>query len=226
MPGGRKHTKTEMEGVLAKVAQLDRQGCNQFQIAAAVGVTQPCVCQYLKKIRERYAETTLRERGELVAEKLAQYRDALRELHEAWEGAKKDAVTVEVEEVPVEDCAVCGGSGERPEKKVGKRVTPAGPCGACNGKGQIGGVTKIVTTIENRLPAAAYFGLILRILKAERELLGLDAPKVDKEPVTSDNWHVLLDYVPPGPVPDEVEERIYSSGSTPSPDEAVTARPA
>src|SRR4051812_23819915 len=86
-----KFTKTEREAVLAEVARLDRLGWNQFEIATAVKVTQPQVCHYLRKIRQRHQDSQLEERGALVREKLEQYRDVMLEAWAAWERSRRDA---------------------------------------------------------------------------------------------------------------------------------------
>jgi len=77
------------EEVLNKVAKFDRLGYTQFAIAAQIGVTQPVVSEYLKKIRKRYSESTLMTRDALVQEKLAQYADLRREAYDAWQRSQQ-----------------------------------------------------------------------------------------------------------------------------------------
>jgi hypothetical protein len=81
---GPKFTDTQREEVKAEVAKLDRLGFNQYQIADKLGVTQPQICQYLAQIREEYKRIRNFHRGELVEEKLAQYRELRQEAYEAW----------------------------------------------------------------------------------------------------------------------------------------------
>ncbi len=132
---GKKFTRTEREAVLREVARLDAKGLNQFDIASAVGVSQPQVCIYLKEIRQQYKADTITERAEQVSRKLEQYRHVMRESWAAWECSK-------VEVKPV----------------VGKD-----------------GKVKLVELEVN--PDPAYLRIVLDCLQAERELLGLDAPK-------------------------------------------------
>jgi predicted transcriptional regulator len=67
-----------------KVAELDRLGFSQREIAHRLGVSQPQVCYDLRKIRERYKEAAQVEITEKIQEKLAQYRGLRVELYEAW----------------------------------------------------------------------------------------------------------------------------------------------
>src|SRR5262245_27140041 len=83
--------KTQREERLAEVARLHRQGMTQVEIAKALGVSQPQIAYDLRVLRIRYQTTQIEDHGELVAEKLAQYRDIRREAWEAWERNKQDA---------------------------------------------------------------------------------------------------------------------------------------
>ncbi len=55
-----------------------------------------------------------------------------------------------------------------------------------------------------------YLEIVLKCLIAERELLALDPPKKVKLDAQIINWDVLANGMPPGPVPDMVEEAIKS----------------
>lgn len=87
---GPKLTKTEREAVKARVAHLDRLGWNQFQIARDVGVSQPMVGQYLKRIREDYKKQQFGSRDELLAKQMESLAWTKKEVSEAWELSKQD----------------------------------------------------------------------------------------------------------------------------------------
>ncbi len=87
---GRRFSDTQREEIMAKVAQMDRRGYHQWDIAWALGVSQPMVGQYLKRIRERYKQEQFGSREQLLSEKIHQYREVRREAWEAWEESRKD----------------------------------------------------------------------------------------------------------------------------------------
>lgn len=179
VPGAHKHSPTELEEVLERVAVLDRRGWTQHQIAREVSVSQPMVCGYLKKIRERYKTQQLQHREEAIEEKLEQYREIRREAWAAWERSKEDARSKTVQTT------------KAPPKKP-----PNGEKGDAPDTGTLvesqARIMEIVTT-EGRLPANPYLATIMETLKAERELLGLDqAKKVDVRSVTVD-WNRFME---------------------------------
>jgi predicted DNA-binding protein (UPF0251 family) len=114
-------TKTEREQALLEVARLDRRGCSQREIAAALGVSHKQVWYDLERIRERYREATHHERHAKVEEKRAQLREARWEAWQAWERSKEDARKV-VEEEPT---GAEGGRGKRVTTVEGRLPDPA-----------------------------------------------------------------------------------------------------
>lgn len=86
---GPKFSDTEREELKAGVAQLDRQGYRQMQIAVKLGISQTQVSFWLKEIRLSYKECQLASRNEVVAEKLDQYRYIRQEATEAWERSQQ-----------------------------------------------------------------------------------------------------------------------------------------
>lgn len=156
MPGtsANKHlTVTSREAYLQRIAKLDRRGYSQFEIAEEVGVSQPLVSKDLKLIRTRYVEDQKKAREEYVAEKLSMYAEIRKEAWAAYDRSKKVAVK-EVEEFITTNEENVDGSYTSSEVRI-----------------------KRIKTREGRLPANQYLTTIIQTLEAERELLGLDAPK-------------------------------------------------
>lgn len=153
--------------MMAKVAQLDRRGYPQAQIAKMVGVSYITVMNYLRKMRERSKEIQLGDREELVKEKLQQYREVMMEAWEGYSKSMKDAESITEEEY----------LGGKPDED-----------------GEVQARGKIVRKTEGRLPGTQYLKVIQDCLAAERELLGMDAPKkMDvKAQVISIDWTQLF----------------------------------
>jgi predicted transcriptional regulator len=216
-----KHTKTEREAVLAQVAELDRKGWTQAQIAERLQVSQPQVSYDLKVIRKRYQQQQMGERAGLVNEKLAQLGDLQAELWEAWERSKEDATrTVEEHVRP----------GQKRRKDDKKTVPDEDINGHCNADGASHGhdslcepegrdlfgepplkKVKETRTVERRLGDANYLRLILECWKEEAKLLGLypDETLNVKGQMTTTNidWDQIVREVSSKPH-DKVERRI------------------
>lgn len=82
-------TKLDMEATLTEVARLEAMRFSQSQIAARIGVTQPMVCQYQKKLRERYKAAQLDVRELFVAEIESNYHSIVREAEDAWKRSQQ-----------------------------------------------------------------------------------------------------------------------------------------
>ncbi len=156
--------------VLAEIGKYDRRGYSQHQIVAAIAplvkLTQPRICTLLKEVRQQYKAQIVEDRAEKVAEMLQAYRDVRAEAWACYEKSKTDSERLVRESVkPYEK--------KEPEKN-GK--------GATGHKGESAEASlvllKEIYTTEGRLPANVYLQTVLDTLKAERELLGLDAPKL------------------------------------------------
>lgn len=171
-----KHTKTERPQVLARIALLDGRGYSQWEIAKEIGVTQPQVCQDLKKIRQQYRDEMIRAREEMVNEKVAQYNDLIRECWKAWELSKAIAErTTEVHSLQVPKLTEKEVKQKEKVRRKAKMVKVS--------------MTKVT---EGRLPAIEYLRLIEACHKAIRELKGLDEPrKVDMRTQDVTDWSVL-----------------------------------
>lgn len=190
-----KHTKTQMEEVLAEVARLDRMRHNQYEIARRVGVSQPMVCVYLKTIRERYRQSESVEARESVAEAVEGLFDVMREAWEAWEQSKKDKGRKTVEhQLPYtptrkpDGTAIPKPKGPIKLKKVKEIVVTEGQCG------------------DN--------GYLKTVIECWQEICRLKAVYPAKETrvqgiITTINWDALAEGIPEeGPVPDAVEAEI------------------
>ncbi len=156
--------------VLAEIGKYDRRGYSQHQIVAAIAplvkLSQPSVCVLLKEMRLQYKTQLLADRADKVNEMLAAYRDIRSEAWDAYEKSKQDS--------------------ERFVRESGKAFDPTEemPKNSKNATGRKGEsaesslvLLKQIVTTEGRLPANVYLQTVLDTLKAERELLGLDAPK-------------------------------------------------
>lgn len=103
---------------LEEVAELDRRGYSQGEIARKTGVTQQQINYDLKQIRQTYLEGAAETYALKVAEKKRQYRDIRREAWEAWEKSKEEALRVVDEEVT--SASGRGGHTRRTETREGR----------------------------------------------------------------------------------------------------------
>jgi hypothetical protein len=149
-------TPTDKEFALSEVARLDRAGCNQFEIARRLGVSQPTACHLLKKVRERYRESIPVEYAAKVGEVRALLRDVRREAWEAWERSKQDAHK-EVRETAPGTARKLDKRGETLRQTI-KRL-------------------RLIVTREERLPASEFLHVILKTISMECELYGINAEK-------------------------------------------------
>ena len=86
--GPREWTPTEREQTKVRVAELDRQGHNQIQIAEKLNVSQATVSVLLKEIRQDYEEAYVDCRKAMVMKATAAHLDVIREAHEQIERLK------------------------------------------------------------------------------------------------------------------------------------------
>ncbi len=203
---GPKHeTKTLRYEHLAKVARYDRMGWTQAEIAIETGVSQPQICNDLKKVRQQYIESMNEDRRILIAEKVAQLKDVRAEAWRAWEAAKAErrTTTREMMTVPVK-------APEPPPHRRGQRPSQGPPDReGGKGRGKKLATLRVTSKVEAGLPGAEYLILVLKTLEAERELLGLDAPKEMRMAalVGGFDWAELTRQVMSGRT-DEVERAI------------------
>lgn len=171
--------------VLAEIARYDRRGYTQHRIVEAirplVKLSQPTVCVLLKEVRLEYRNRAVEDRAEKVNEILQSIRDVRSEAWDAYEKSRLNGVTRRRENVrPFE-----------PKKGAKNSKNSTGKKGESVEQTLV--LLKEVVTTEGRLPANVYLQTVLETLKAERELLGLDAPKqLDiKQETTLSVWDQL-----------------------------------
>ena len=80
--------------VKLKIAELDRKGFNQYQIAEQVGISQGMVSQYMTIIKSEYRNRTLDIVEAIREERKAQLLDVIRECWVEFERSKRDTVKV------------------------------------------------------------------------------------------------------------------------------------
>lgn len=189
------------------LARMDRRGHTQREIADVLGLHPQQVFQDLKKLKKRYAEAIRVDSKESVDEKLAQYREIRKEAWISWELSKVDAVKHVEESTPFGDCVACEGSG---------KTAKGGPCKVCAATGKKGGPYKVTKTKEARNPGIQYLQTVMQCLEAERELLGLDAPKkvegkigVNGKVQVGIDWDSFAQLVE-ADVPDAIEAKIVA----------------
>jgi DNA-binding Lrp family transcriptional regulator len=150
-PGiGPHRSPLEREEHLEVIAKMDRRGYSQRRIAEMLGISQRQVGEDLKKLKKVYIESQIKERHEYVTEKLEQYREIREEAWLAWERSKEDFLRIQ----------------ETHEQDPSAEDATHAPY-----------IYKTVRTREGRLPANEYIRTVMSCLEAERDLLGLDAPK-------------------------------------------------
>jgi hypothetical protein len=140
-------SETDSARIDAEIAKLDGRGWSQWDIAQSVGMSQPMVSMRLKRMREAYNRKEAKEINGTRNQQLDQLRDVRREAWLAWNRSMSDA--------------------ERQE---------FGPLKDLEGN-LLGDEVLLKRVVEGRLPENAYLNTVMSTLKAERELLGLDAEK-------------------------------------------------
>lgn len=189
-------------------------GWSQYRIGQHLGTSQVQVCNDLKIIRQRYANSQLQERHAMVAMKMDQYADMLAELWDAWQRSQLPSHKRVRETTPERPCAACRGTGQfarTGQGRQGPRHNAEGtvPCMACQGTGRKGGLLKTTSSKEERLPGAEYMNQIRQVHKDIRDLLGLDAPvRVNVQQVTVDFDAVAANLPTTFSHTDTVEQRI------------------
>lgn len=204
---GETMTPEEHRAHLEKVAFLDRCGYRQVEIAKKTGVSQPSISADLAIIHEAYEKLKLPGRNELLTQRLHQLLDVKNLAWRSYEKSLKPSNKRVVEESPEVPCMRCEAAGVLVDDK-GECKT----CPTCRGRKIVGGIEKITKTTEGQCGDPRFLKIIEDCIKAERELLGLDADKRVKIGVNGQvdvvNWDTILGTIPTGPIPDVVEQQI------------------
>jgi len=82
--------KVQMEKRLALVEYLDSRGWSQQRIADEIGVSQPRVSQYLKRIADRYIRQQMLSHKRKLAMKKERLRRQRKTLWDAWDKSWQD----------------------------------------------------------------------------------------------------------------------------------------
>jgi predicted transcriptional regulator len=200
---GPKFTEDEMPKVLERVAELDALGFSQWDIARDLGVSQPSVSGYLRKIVEEYKASRIEERRVWVFKEIKVLLWMRKEAVQAWEESKKSARKRVTKLIPPRTCYKCKGDGaaSSPGKKGGK-------CPVCLGKKILAMPPEVTKTVEGRLPEAGYLAVIAQTDRAIRDLMGLDeATKLDINMKTVD-WTALLQEALGGQNPEDIMKEV------------------
>ena len=205
---GPKFGKTERIQKQTEALRLERQGQNQYEIARRIGVTQPCIAQWIKKAREAYARSAKANMEEIVGEKLEMLRDLRREAYEAWFKSKEN-IRRRTKKRTLEETGDASADGDSPGKELL--------------------VSEIIDMVEGRLPHSAYLAIVYNTIDRECKLLGLDAPtKTNLHSIVENiNWGDLAKPLPPVDVArfSEVVEGQSPSNQLPSPSASIPANP-
>lgn len=195
---GRKFpTKMAREGAMAKVAELDRRGFTQSEIADELQLSTVTVGKMQRELRIKYAEVVAGSTTEMLTEKLEQYREIRKEAWRAWEKSKKDNKKI-VEEF------------QKPFIQDKKGYNSTGLSRIKSLENQMEKLKEVITR-EGRLPGADYLNLVMKTLEAERELLGLDEPKQIDLRAHVFNWDALLPQILD--TTDTLEAKIVEAGT-------------
>lgn len=92
MPGGVANADLELEERRTEVARLYVQGLTQHEICKRFGVTQQTISHDLKRIREAWRNSAIRDFDALRDEQLAKIDEAERRAWEVFERSCEDAV--------------------------------------------------------------------------------------------------------------------------------------
>lgn len=92
MPGGVANADLELEERRTEVARLYVQGLTQHEICKRFGVSQPTISHDLKRIREAWRNSAIRDFDALRDEQLAKVDEAERRAWEVFERSREDAV--------------------------------------------------------------------------------------------------------------------------------------
>jgi transcriptional regulator with XRE-family HTH domain len=197
-----RRTPTERVQSLARIAEMDRKGYTQVQIAEAIGVSESQISQDLRQIRLDYRNSYRWEYEERVEEKLQQLREVRKEAWEAWERSKLPVTKKTSRSVaPLR----VGKKGKR-QSDEDDEVEFVDLEDADNPLLKLQ-LVETVEVVEQRLPASEYLTIVLKTYEAERDILGLDAAKkIDITTMTID-WEALAKR---REKMDEVEKKIQA----------------
>lgn len=205
---GPKFDGNEREEVLAYVAEMDRRGYTQMEIARAIGskfpkwdgtprdVAQSTVSTMLKQIRLSYQERRHVSMDAAREEKRYQYGEIRKKAWEAYEALCIDTISI-TEESEAKPPQI---RESNPFKKVPNPAYPrkkGEPVPKTHEELEMH-LRRIIVKSENKRAAGAQFlAIIMRCLDAEREMDGLVAQKITVIPSQPTlDWDALIRRLP------------------------------
>lgn len=190
---GKRRSKGEIAFDRKEIASMIKRGYSKYAIAEKLGVEYRHIASDYKQILRSVAKATKYNTSTHIAKALAELEEVKREAWEAWEKSKKNAQKKVIETVEI---VTDEGTGER---------------------------TKVIKTIEGRIPDAKFLNVIEKCIDNEKKLLGLDAAKkVDLNIETDIPWQKLAGrIIDESQLKKEVDELINDGLLLPSPEKEV-----
>lgn len=146
-----KNIKTNKERRQQRVAELYCQQWTQYEIAEELGVTQPCVCQDLAAIRQRWLESSQMNMTERLSSEIAKLDNLERIAMDAWVRSCEDAEEVTTMKSP-------------PRKKKGDESEP---------KSKKPTVTQVIEKTKGQSGNPAFLAEARQCVEKRCKLLGL-----------------------------------------------------
>ena len=191
MPGP-KRTKMHMEVDRSEMVRLMRRGWTKQMMSERFGVTIQQVHSDYKVVMGRLgSEVPVEERKMMVSAKLEELAEVKREAWAAWSESWKEHKRRMVER------GLRSAAPKGVNQESLRELFPAARMKRI----------KEVDNYEPGCPGVQYLRIIVECIRAEREMMGLDALKTVRVEGTM-SWDMLVQGAPDGPVPDVVEEEI------------------
>lgn len=194
--GRRSSTAAALELRKMKVAHFLERGWNATRIARELGMSQPAVLVFIRELQADWVEAAEETVSQLKARKLAELRLIKSEAWDAWDlsaGRKQVAPEADDDLEVTVDAPPLLLPGEVPsgEFQVPPTIVIESPVydSVDDSSDAVDETDPDLQVIEQQIAAlrakapgdAVYLRIILETVKAERELLGLDAPKKSVE---------------------------------------------
>jgi len=154
--------RIKRRALMQQVRTLMLQGLtNQTTIAGMIGVSQPSVGKYMKRIFEEWLGYDVRTTRQLVRYHVEQLSLGAYEAINAWEQSKQSGEAIKTDEVQ-RRCGICNGEGKDKNRK----------CKACGGSGEIM-VENVVRTVTKQAGDSSLLRLYTDCVRGMARLEGL-----------------------------------------------------
>lgn len=148
-----------------QIRELMLQGMtNQMTIAGMIGVSQPTVGKYMKRIFEGWLDYDIRTTRQLIRYRVEMLSLGAYEAFGAWEQSKQSGEATKTDEVE-QRCGICNGEGKAKKAKNRK-------CKACGGSGKIM-VENVVRTVTKQAGDPSLLRLYTDCVRGMARLEGL-----------------------------------------------------